>query len=91
MDDQERLAEAKHYIARLKGIYIHTAIFALVLLGLGGLNLFLGQPYWVVWVFLGWGLGLLGHAIIVFGPRFNFASNWEARKLKQLMDEKPKT
>jgi len=91
MDDQERLTEAKRYVARLKGFYIHAAIFALVLLGLIGLNLFLGQPYWVVWVFLGWGLGLLGHAIGVFGPSSNLASNWEARKLKQLMDDKPKT
>jgi len=90
MDDRDRLLNAKRQVARLKGFYIHAAVFVLVMLALIALNVFLGQPYWVAWVLLGWGLGLVGHAIGVFGPGFAFAKDWEARKIKQLLDEKPK-
>ena len=90
MDDQQRLEAATHQVARLKGFYIHAAIFVLVMAGLTGLNLWLGAPYWVAWVFLGWGLGLAGHALAVFGHRLGFVSGWEDRKIKQLMDQKPK-
>jgi hypothetical protein len=90
MDDQERLLNAKRRVVRLKGFYIHAAIFVLVMLGLLGLNIWLAGPYWVAWVFLGWGLGLAGHALAVFGPRLTFASDWEARKVKELMDRQPK-
>ena len=88
MDDQERFRNAKRQVARLKGFYVHASIFVLVLLGLVAINLWIGPPYWVLWVFLGWGAGLAGHAIGVFGQRLGFASEWETRKLKQLMDDK---
>ncbi len=90
MDEEQKLRNAKQQVARLKGFYIHSAIFVLVVLGLLAINLWSGQPYWVQWVFLGWGIGLLGHAIGVFGRRVGFTSGWEARKLKELMSEKPK-
>jgi len=90
MDDQDKLHTAKRQVARLKGFYIHAAIFALVLLGLLGINLWTGAPYWVAWVFAGWGIGLIGHAVAVFGRGGKLTAGWEARKLKELMDEKPK-
>ena len=90
MDDQVRSRNAQRRLARLKGFYAHTTIFVLVILGLTGLNFWLGRPYWVQWVLLGWGIGLLGHAIGVFGHRLGFTSDWEARKLKEFMNEKPK-
>ena len=89
MDNEKWLRDAKRRIARLKGFYIHATVFVLVLLGLLGLNVWMGQPYWVQWVFLGWGLGLTGHAFGVFGHRIGLASDWEARKLKELMNKKP--
>jgi len=91
MDDQERLRDAKRRVARLKGFYVHAAIFALVILGLAGLNIWLGPPYWAQWVFLGWGIGLIGHAVGVFGQLSGVMSGWEARKIKQYMNERPKT
>jgi hypothetical protein len=91
MDDMARLRDAKRRVERLKGFYVHAAIFALVILGLAAINYLLGSPYWVLWVFLGWGLGLAGHAIGVFGQRSTLMSGWETRKIKQYLDERPKT
>jgi 2TM domain len=90
MDDHDKFRNAKRQIARLKGFYTHATVFVLVLLGLLTVNLWAGPPYWVQWVFLGWGIGMIGHAFGVFGHRLGLSSNWEARKLKELMDEKPK-
>jgi len=90
MTDQERLLEAKRRVARLKGFYIHSAVFLLVMLGLAALNISLGPPYWVAWVVLGWGIGLIGHAFAVFGQRSGVVAAWEQRKLKEIMDEPPK-
>lgn len=90
MVDEERLRDAKRQVARLKGFYVHAASFALVVLGLAAINVWLGPPYWVLWVFLGWGIGLIGHAIGTFGQRTSAVSHWETRKIKELMNRPPK-
>ena len=87
MDDKERLRNAVRQVRRLEGFYIHTAVFVLVMVVLAALNIYLGQPYWVMWVFLGWGIGAIGHAIAVFGRRGSFFSAWEHRKIKELMNK----
>jgi hypothetical protein len=46
---------------RLLGLRIHTTVFVPVVLGLIALNLWLGPPYWVAWVLLGRGVGLVAH------------------------------
>lgn len=32
------------------------------------INLSTGSPYWVLWVLLGWGVGLLAHWWFILGP-----------------------
>ena len=32
------------------------------------INLWTGAPYWILWVLLGWGIGLLAHWWFVLGP-----------------------
>ena len=32
------------------------------------INLWKGAPYWIFWVLLGWGIGLLAHWFFVLGP-----------------------
>ena len=86
MDDQLKYDRARKRVAEIKGFYIHALVFALVVSGLAALNLALGKPYWVLWVLLGWGLGLLLHAAIVFSGELSFLSDWEARKMKQLLE-----
>jgi len=44
------------------GWFKHAAVFAVVIALLALLDWYTGEPYWVHWVFLGWGAGLLLHA-----------------------------
>jgi hypothetical protein len=86
--DGERLARAQRRLAALKGFYIHLFVFAMVLAGLFIVNFATGGPWWVLWVLLGWGIGILAHAVTVFGRSSQAIAEWEERKLREFMDER---
>lgn len=62
--DLERLARRR---AKAKlGFYIHALIYAVVITGLSLLAISQGKV-WSLWPAAGWGVGLLMHALRVFG------------------------
>ena len=75
---------AQYRVARLKAFYIHLTVFVLVMLLLTVINLMNGAPYWVIWPFLGWGLGLIAYAAVLFGPVDRLTRNWERRQIRTL-------
>ena len=81
-----KLVGAKRQVAALKGFYIHLFIFTVVILGLTLINIFSGRPWWIVWVLAGWGIGVVAHAIAVFGHTSKRISDWEERKIREFMD-----
>jgi hypothetical protein len=86
--DEERLARARRRLAALKGFYIHLFIFALVLTALTIINAAVGGPWWVLWVLLGWGIGVLAHGLTVYGRTSRALGDWEERKLREFLDER---
>jgi fatty acid desaturase len=88
VSEQElRLTKARRQVAAIKGFYIHFFIFVLVMLGLAAINLSVGGPWWVLWVLLGWGIGVLAHALTVFGHTSKRIADWEERKIRQLTSQ----
>lgn len=87
MNEHEKAAKAAREVEALTGFYIHLFIFLLVIALLLGVN-WLATPdgWWVQWVFLGWGIGVLAHAFAVFGRTPAFVTNWQLRKIKALKD-----
>lgn len=81
--DDKKYAEAKRQVAALKGFYIHLFVFVCVMLGLLGINMATKSEWWVQWPLLGWGLGIVGHAISVFMPNHHVGRDWEERKIKE--------
>ena len=79
------MAEAKRQVAAIKGFYIHLAVFTAVLTLLLLLDLATGRGWWVHWVLMGWGIGIVAHALAVYGRTPRFVAEWEERKLRQLM------
>jgi 2TM domain len=51
-----------------RGFNIHAFVFAATMALLLAINLWKGEPYWILWVLLGWGIGLLAHWWFVLGP-----------------------
>ncbi len=87
--DQIKYIQAKKRVKQIKGFYIHAAIFVLVNL----LLLFLKttkqenistDDFWGMGL---WGIGLLAHGLTVFLPNFFLGSDWEERKIRELMDK----
>ena len=86
--DEEKLARARRRLEALKAFYIHLFVFAMVLASLAIVNLATGGPWWVLWVLLGWGIGILAHALTVFGRTSRVIADWEQRKLQQFLDDR---
>jgi hypothetical protein len=87
-DQNAKLVRAKRRVAALKGFYIHFFAFVVVLVVLGVINVAVGPPWWVLWVLLGWGVGVLAHGLGVLGQTSQRIAGWEQRKIQKLMEQK---
>ena len=47
------------------GLRIHAIVFASSMVLMLIVNLLTGAPYWVVWVLIAWGVGMLSHSLAV--------------------------
>jgi hypothetical protein len=85
MDEHERMVRAARQVDVRIGFYIHLLIFILVCTGLAVVNwLVTPEIRWAQWPFLGWGIGVLGHALCTFGSGPKFMSRWRLRKIREL-------
>lgn len=87
MDDNARYLAARQRVAALKGFYLHAAIYAVVIVGLAVLDASVGAGWWVQWPALGWGVAVALHAAFVFGQAPRAIADWEARKIKEILDD----
>lgn len=83
--------QAKKRVKEVKGFYIHALIYALVNVGLiitrqiiDGESLGSVDNYYTAFF---WGIGLLAHGLSVFLPNAILGKDWEARKIRELMDK----
>lgn len=53
---------------RRLGFQIHAFVFVVGIVVMIATNLYFGEPYWVIWSLLGWGIGILAHWFFVIGP-----------------------
>lgn len=75
----EARAAARKRVEEIKALYIHLFVYALVIALLSLLNVLYGDGWWVQWVLLGWGIGVLAHAFAVIG-----LAGWEQRKAEEI-------
>jgi hypothetical protein len=85
--ETERYERARARVSSLRGFYKHAVVYVLVNLGLLVVNLVTStHRLWVLWVALGWGIGLAAHALGVFVFRGRIGSDWEQRKVREEME-----
>ncbi|MCO5185253.1 MAG: 2TM domain-containing protein [Anaerolineae bacterium] len=83
-----RYQRAKERVEALKGFYVHLAVYVIVNLFLFLLNIFTSPDnLWFYWPLLGWGIALGFHAVSVFGSGSRFGSDWEEKKIREIMEE----
>jgi hypothetical protein len=81
----ERYERAHQRVEALRGFYMHLVVFVVVNAGLFVLDMLSSGGTWFFWPLLGWGIGLVIHAVSVFA-RGPFGADWEARKIRELME-----
>jgi hypothetical protein len=86
MDEQTRYEDAKKRVGEIKDFYQHLVTYVVINAFLFVINRLTSPGYnWFVWPLLGWGIGLVLHALTVFG--WFWGKSWEDRKIKEIMDK----
>jgi 2TM domain-containing protein len=87
-DDRERYERARRRVRELRAFYVHLTVFVAVNILLHVIN-FATAPgaYWAFWPLLGWGIGLLAHALATYRWMPFAGKEWEERKIRELMDK----
>lgn len=85
-------ARALDYVAGIKSFYVHLIAYLAVntSLLLAALIVMPQALYWLMFAALGWGMGLLSHAIQVFDffPNRLFGPDWEKRQVEKYLGRK---
>jgi hypothetical protein len=91
LKDNERYFLAKRRVKSMRGFYIHFFVYmvinTVIIVQIYSYN---DSSFWRWESFstaLFWGIGLLAHAISVFGSNLIFGKNWEERKIQELMNK----
>ena len=86
---EDKYFRARERVRLLKRFYGKIASYLFFNAFLAGLNYYGNQwdNMWFLWITFFWGIGLIIEAGKVFGLQALLGKNWEARKIKELMDE----
>ena len=85
--EEKKYQNAKKKVRGLKGFYIHLVTYVLINALLFLINIAVSPDVlWFYWPLLGWGIGIVMHAFYVFGFRRWFGSDWEEKKIKEIME-----
>lgn len=80
---------AIEYVRDLKGFYSHAIKYIVVISILFIVNYTTSPNYiWAWWVVLGWGIGILSHALSIFEIFSLFGPNWEKKKIEKRLGRK---
>ena len=89
MNTQEtKYQKAQERVKAIKGFYIHLTVYVVVNLILFSINMIVSpDSLWFVWPLMGWGIGVVFHALSVLGFGRGFGADWEERKIRELMEK----
>ena len=69
MSMQPSIARDLREAHKARGFRYHLIAFVLVIALLVAINVSTGGPYWVLWVAVGWGIGVLAHGFFAYRSR----------------------
>lgn len=95
--EQMRMERARKRVKSIAGFYKHLTAYLIVnvfLLTIKYFNLDTGENFFTFGNFstaFFWGIGLAFHAMGVFGTNVFLGSDWEERKIREIMDKEKQT
>ena len=88
---ENRYENAKDQVDKMKGFYVHFAIYLLFVPLFIYLNYQSNAGFpWAIFPICGWGFGVAGHAAETFNWNPFFGKDWENRKIKEMLDNEDK-
>jgi 2TM domain len=82
-------ALALRRVRKLKAFYIHLTQYIVVITILAAVNMTTNRNYlWFLWAALGWGVGVLSHALITFDKLPFLSGEWERRQVEKQLGRK---
>ena len=92
-EEQIKYENAIKRIKKIKGFYTHLLVYIVInimIIVVNIQNLETGESYFQFKNFFTaffWGIGIISHALSVFGPDLFLGNDWEEKKIKELMDK----
>lgn len=84
--DEKRVLEQ---VREIKGFYSHLSTYVLVISMLFLINFLTDSSYiWACWPAMGWGIGIISHALKVFNIKNFFGDNWEKKQVEKRLGKK---
>jgi len=91
VEDREIYEKAKKKVEELKDFYAHLLLYLIVNFVLFLINMFTYKGYlWFLWPLLGWGIGILMHALSVLEFPFFFSEEWKKRMIERIVEKEKK-
>ena len=80
---------AMQQVKEIKGFYTHLVQFFVIVSALAFIN-HMTSPghYWVIWVIVGWGAGVVAHGLTAFEVFSIFSASWEKRQIEKRINRK---
>ena len=85
MRHEEALRRARKRVKDMRSFYMSATMYCIVIPSLWMFNLIGGGKIWAHWATIGWGIGLTAHGLSVFAGRSFFGSEWEEKKVEEIM------
>lgn len=92
-EEMQRLEKARKKVQAIMGFYKHLAAYIIVnlfLIAMKWFGLEPGEEFFTFGTFstaFFWGIGLVFHAVGVFGTNIFLGKNWEERKIQEYMEQ----
>ena len=81
--------QALDYVREVKGFYSHLVTYLLVMVLFFIVNYMTNPDYiWAWWSALGWGIGVVSHAVSVFQEFDLFGADWERKQVEKRLGRK---
>ncbi|MGD6735205.1 2TM domain-containing protein [Photobacterium leiognathi subsp. mandapamensis] len=81
--------QALEYVKGIKSFYSNLTSYVLVIGMLFVINYFTSPDYWwAVWPALGWGIGIVSHALSAFEILNIFGPDWERKQVEKRLGRK---
>ena len=87
MNTEDKYQKARRRVEEIRGFYIHLVVYVLVNAFLFLIDITTSPGvFWFYWPLMGWGIAVALHALRVFGSGGLSGTDWEERKIREIME-----